>query len=61
MKRIADAAFKVRILGWLLRGAFMTWWNEVRHVDLDAVYCCSGHECGCEASTHREVWSWHRG
>jgi hypothetical protein len=59
--RLKDAAFKARILIWLIRGAINTWRTEVAPVDLDTTYCCDGRECCCAASTHRDIWSQNNG
>lgn len=49
---------KMRILVMLLRGAFDQWRTEILHHDLDAPYCCDGRECGCRASSLRDVYMW---
>lgn len=55
---MADLLFKLRVLGFLLTSAYEEWRNSVWKRDLDAQYCCDGHECGCAATTVRELWSW---
>jgi hypothetical protein len=43
----------------LLHGAYEEWLKEIWQRDLDSPYCCSGQECGCMASTVRELYGWH--
>lgn len=54
-----DLFFKLRVLRYLLRGAFEEWRESVWRRELDATYCCDGRECGCGATSVRELWSWH--
>lgn len=54
-----DLIFKLRVLRWMLAGTFDQWKAEVWRCDLDASYCCDGRECGCQASSNREMWGWH--
>ena len=56
-----DLIFKLRILRYLIANAFAEWRTSVWSRDLDSSYCCDGRECGCAASTVREVWSWNVG
>ncbi|WEK42935.1 MAG: hypothetical protein P0Y64_16580 [Candidatus Sphingomonas colombiensis] len=54
-----DILFKLRLLRLLLANAHEEWKREIWKCDLDAPYCCGGHECGCMATTTRELYSWH--
>ena len=56
---MADMIFKLRVLRYLLSNAYEEWRDSVWNKDLDYPYCCDGRECGCAASTVRELWSWH--
>lgn len=56
---MADLIFKLRVLRYLLRGAWEEWRTSVWNRDLDSTYCCDGRECGCAATTVRALWSWH--
>ncbi|SER94038.1 hypothetical protein [Sphingobium sp. YR768] len=56
---MSDLIFKLRVLAFFMRGAFEQWKAEVWKVDLDATYCCDGRECGCQASTTRDLYGWH--
>lgn len=55
---MSDLLFKLRVLRWMLASAYGEWRSSVWERDLDSHYCCNGHECGCGASTVRELWSW---
>jgi hypothetical protein len=55
---MGDLFFKLRVLRYLLSGAYEEWRTSVWQRDLDSTYCCDGRECGCAASSVREVWSW---
>lgn len=55
MRQLFD---KLRILKWMLQGTRDQWRKEVWPHDLDAPYCCDGRECGCGASTLRDVYCW---
>jgi hypothetical protein len=56
---MSDLIFKLRVLKMLLHGAYEEWLKEIWQRDLDSPYCCSGQECGCMASTVRELYGWH--
>lgn len=56
-----DFVFKLRVLRWLIADAISQWRKEVWPAELDASYCCDGRECGCQAATHREIWTWNTG
>lgn len=56
---MSDMLFKIRVLKMLLHNAFDEWRSEIWRRDLDAPYCCDGRECGCQASSTRELYSWH--
>jgi hypothetical protein len=62
---MGDILFKLRVLYMMLyhgiEGAITEWKSDVWRKDLDSSYCCSGHECGCMATTVRELYSWHLG
>jgi len=53
-----DAFDKLRILAMLMRGAFVQWRSEIVGRDLDAPYCCDGRECGCMATSLRDLYMW---
>lgn len=46
---------KLRILWGFLVCSFDSWREEVWRRDLDELYCCNGHECGCYGATVREM------
>jgi hypothetical protein len=54
---IRDAAYKLRILFWMLCEQASMWHKEVWSSNLDVPYCCTGRDCACEGMTVREVWS----
>lgn len=56
---MGDLIFKLRVLRYLLDGAFVEWRDSVWRRDLDSTYCCDGRECGCAATSVRDLWSWH--
>lgn len=56
---MSDIIFKLRLLLMLLHNAFDEWREQIWKRELDAPYCCSGHECGCMATTTRELYGWH--
>lgn len=56
---MGDLIFKFRVLRYLLAGAFVEWRESVWRRDLDSSYCCDGRECGCAATSVRDLWSWH--
>jgi len=56
---MADIIFKLRVLRMLLSGTFEEWKRDVWRRDLDDSYCCDGRECGCQACSVRELYSWH--
>lgn len=58
---VADIVFKFRLLVMLLHNAFEEWKREVWSRELDYPYCCDGRECGCMATTTRELYGWHLG
>ena len=53
-----DLTFKFRVLRLMIASTFEEWRTGVWERDLDSPYCCNGRECGCGASTVREIWSW---
>lgn len=55
---MADFLDKLRILKMMLQGTYDEWKSEVWAKELDQRYCCDGRECGCMASTVREVYGW---
>lgn len=55
----ADVIFKLRVLRYLLVSAYEEWRDSVWKRELDSRFCCDGYECGCGASTVREMWDWH--
>jgi hypothetical protein len=56
---LSDLLFKLRVLRFFIWNAVGEWKREIWSADLDAPYCCGGHECGCQASTTRELYGWH--
>ena len=56
---MGDFIFKLRVLRYLLSAAFDEWRDSIWNRDLDSQYCCDGRECGCAASTVRELWSYY--
>lgn len=58
---MGDVIFKLRILRYLLAGAYEEWRASIWQRDLDSTYCCDGRECVCMATTVRELWSWNAG
>lgn len=56
---MSDLIFKLRVLRYLLVGAYEEWRDSVWKRGLDSRFCCDGRECGCGASTVREMWGWH--
>ena len=56
---MSDILFKLRVLRMMLAGTFHEWRKDVWKRELDYPYCCDGRECGCMASTVRELYSWH--
>lgn len=58
-----DILFKLRVLYMMLchgiEGAIAEWKSDVWRKELDSRYCCDGRECGCGATTVRELYSWH--
>lgn len=56
---MSDLIFKMRVLAYLMRGAWEEWHSSVWQKELDSTYCCDGRECGCAATSVRELWSWH--
>lgn len=56
---MTDVLFKLRVLQMMLRHAFEEWRNDVWKRDLDSTYCCSGYECGCMATSVRELYQNH--
>lgn len=56
---MGDLIFKLRVLRYFLTGAYEEWRASVWARDLDSTYCCDGRECGCAATSVRELWSWH--
>jgi len=55
---MSDTIFKLRLLAALLRCSFEEWREQIWQRELDAPYCCGGHECGCMATTTRQLYSW---
>lgn len=58
---MSDLLFKLRVLRWMLMDSVEQWRAEVWQRDLDSSYCCDGRECGCMATTVRELWSHNAG
>lgn len=56
---MGDLIFKLRILRFMIGGAYDEWRDSVWRRDLDSTYCCDGRECCCAAETVREMWTWH--
>lgn len=54
-----DLVFKLRLLIFFIRNGVEDWKREIWNRELDAPYCCDGRECGCQASTTRELYAWH--
>lgn len=55
---MTDTLLKLRILAVMLREAYDAWRATYWERDLDSNYCCDGHECGCQGSSLRDVWTW---
>lgn len=56
---MGDLFFKLRVLRWMVGNAYEEWRDSVWRRDLDSSYCCDGRECGCAATTVRELWGYY--
>lgn len=56
---MSNALFKIRVLLMMFRHVYEEWRKDVWQRDLDSSYCCSGYECGCQATSVRDLYSWH--
>lgn len=55
---MSDLRLKLLILRVMLTEAYEGWRSSYWERDLDSHYCCDGHECGCQGSSIRDVWTW---